>query len=315
MSFVEGDFSAPVQIDLNTIRAQGFGMVQFDHGDQGMVVNFRWESVRNAARSREVGRPFHDRKIFVTIHPPGERLNIIDREVVDSDKYRWPRQWNSFCANKVHVPEGTPVSMLFPANPEIAGNLEGWGIYTVEQLANLSAAGIDSIGMGAQEWVNRSKRYIADASKGVSHHHFEEMKRQHDSKVRTLENTIADLNNRVGKLMDIVNNQPVHVTRQVHDAGIHDPYPYSAPANGGAPRRPGYVSVEPVPGAPSDQFAPSPSIVPDAEPVQFSSFVGAAQKPQFVEPPAGFVSPQEQVINANHPAAAPRGRGRPRKQA
>src|SRR5579863_4420243 len=124
--------------------------------------------------------------------------------------------------------------------------------------------------MGCQEWVNRAKKYLERASRGVDHHQLEELDRRHQSEIRTLHNTIADLNNRIGKLMDIVNDQPGHVRRVVHEAGIHDPFPYSAPSDGSPPRRPG---MEPAASA-------------DPEPVDFISAQGTTA--EWVEPPAGF---------------------------
>ena len=60
------------------IKWQGdVGVVQYGGGDSKQVVMFYLKPVRNPAKSAEMGRPYFDDKVFVRIHPPGERLNIV----------------------------------------------------------------------------------------------------------------------------------------------------------------------------------------------------------------------------------------------
>ena len=113
------------------------GVVNYGGGDASMVVMFYMKAVSNPAKSAEVGRPYFDDKIFVRIHPPGERLNIVDREATNLEKQRYPLQWQQFQANAPQVSDGTPVDLLFPASPATAGALKASGVHTVEQLAKL----------------------------------------------------------------------------------------------------------------------------------------------------------------------------------
>src|SRR6202035_5847395 len=150
------------------IKWQGdVGIVQYGGGDASQVVMFYMRPVRDPAKSTEAGRPWFEDKIFVRIHPPGERLNILDREATDVDKRRFPLQWAQFKDNAPQVSTGTPIDMLFAANPSIAAALKASGVHTVEQCAQLSAHAIETIGMGAQQWVNEATRYLEVANKGV----------------------------------------------------------------------------------------------------------------------------------------------------
>lgn len=141
------------------------GQVKFGNDDLTLAV-FYTKSVLNEAKTLEHNRPFHENRAYVRIQPPGERLNIVDRPVQDSDKRRWPKAWNDYLNDRVQVPEGTPVDQLFVNHPAIADNLKGAGVFTIEQLANLSGNAIDNIGMGAQDWVNKAKTYLEQADKG-----------------------------------------------------------------------------------------------------------------------------------------------------
>lgn len=151
-----------------SIRWQGdVGVVQYGGGDPSMVVMFFMKPIANSAKSAEAGRPYFDDKVFVRIHPPGERLNIVEREASEVDKNRFPRQWAQFKENAPQVCEGTPIDMLFAAKPSIGAALKASGVHTVEQCAALSAHAIETIGMGAQQWANEAIRYLEVANKGV----------------------------------------------------------------------------------------------------------------------------------------------------
>lgn len=173
------------------IKWQGdVGVVQYGGGDTSMVVMFFLKPIRNAAKSAEEGRPWFDDKVFVRIHPPGERLNIIEREANDSDKRRFPMQWAQYRENAPQTADGTPIDMLFADKPSVAAMLKASGVHTVEQCAKLSAHAIETIGMGAQQWVNDAQRYLEVADKGVKASQLKRALDEKDQKINTLENKI-----------------------------------------------------------------------------------------------------------------------------
>jgi hypothetical protein len=91
------------------------------------------------------------------------------------------------------IPDGVPLNQLFPDKPQIVDTMRGYNIHTVEQLANLSADAIGTVGMGAQEWVNKAQRYMERVEKGINHHQFEQAISQRDHEIATLKRQIADL--------------------------------------------------------------------------------------------------------------------------
>lgn len=189
------------------IKWQGdVGVVQYGGGDPSMVVMFFTKPVRNAVLSEQNGRPFFDDKIYVRIHPPGERLNIIEREATDGDKRRFPMQWMQFKENAPQTADGTPVDMLFASKPSVAAMLKASGVHTVEQCAKLSAHAIETIGMGAQQWVNDAQRYLEVADKGVKASQLKAALDEKDRKINTLENQIDMLKTELEHIRENQNN-------------------------------------------------------------------------------------------------------------
>lgn len=178
------------------------GTVQYGGGDSSMVVMFYVRPVPNPAKAAETGRPYFDDKVFVRIHPPGERLNIIDREATQQDKQRFGMQWHQFEQNRPQIANGTPIEMLFAATPSVAAALKASGVHTVEQCAELSAHAIETIGMGGQNWVNSAKRYLEVADKGVKGSQLKKALDEKDLQITSLSHKIVLLETELNQLRD-----------------------------------------------------------------------------------------------------------------
>ncbi len=68
------DFSSPTGINWRG----DVGVVEYGN-DRSMVAIFYNKPVHNPAKSVKDGHPFYEDQVFVRIHPPGERLNIVER--------------------------------------------------------------------------------------------------------------------------------------------------------------------------------------------------------------------------------------------
>lgn len=187
------EFRPSTGMDHASIASQGFGMVQYGPTDDKLIVGFYKKSVLNQARSRAEGKPVHEGRDYVKIQHPGETLNVVDRPVLEGDQHRWPRQWQQYQIGVRQIPDGVPISLLFPARPEVETMLRGYNIHTVEQLAGLSGEAISTVGMGAQEWVNAAQRYMERANKGVNHHQFEEALAKKDQQIAALTRQVAEV--------------------------------------------------------------------------------------------------------------------------
>lgn len=172
------------------------GNVGYDSGivDRNMVCMFYMRPIHSPGKSKEAGRPFYEDKVFVRIHPAGERpLNVVDREATDMDKRRFATQWHQFQQNKMQQPEGTPIDLLYPDHPSVAAMLRANGISTVEQCANLSGNAIESMGMGSQRYVNAAKTYLEAATKGVGVTRLRAELEERDREIRVLNRKVESL--------------------------------------------------------------------------------------------------------------------------
>jgi hypothetical protein len=186
-------------------QSETVGVVEYA-ADKNQQAIFYMEPQLDPQKSAEMGRPIKKDTIMVRIAPPGERLNIVVRPAQQSDTRRWPMQWNQFQQHKKQTGDGTPIEMLFPATPSIAANLKASGVYTVEQCATLSGHAIDSIGMGAQKWVNAAVKYLEVASRGVKASQMQKELDQRDGEIRVLNQKVVDLTTTVQRLMANINN-------------------------------------------------------------------------------------------------------------
>lgn len=225
---MDGDFSAIAKDDI--AWSGHVGTVQYG-GDRSMVVMFYNKGVQNPAKSAEAGRPFFEDRVFVRIHPPGERLNIIDRPMQDSDRRRWPMQWAQFKENRAQIPEGTPIDLLYPDQPAIAQTLRASGVHTVESCAELSANAIETIGMGVQRFVNDAQKYLSTAQKGIGATQFRRELEERDRTINSMQHTIDMMKVEMQKLHEVASSRVDVSAVQAAMAGLQSrpTYPPSAP--------------------------------------------------------------------------------------
>lgn len=152
------------------MQGNGWGMVRTGPGDDQMLCIFYKRAVHNAIKSAQEGRPIYEDLDYVRIQAPGETTQVVDRPTQQTDKQRWPAQWQAYAAGKDQVAEGTPLGLLFPRHPSAVAMLQAIGIMTVEHLANASATAIGAIGMHGQDYVNYAQKYINGATSGAAFH-------------------------------------------------------------------------------------------------------------------------------------------------
>lgn len=225
------DFTSPTNISwLGDV-----GRVEYGGGDKGMIAMFYNRPMHNPVKSQEHGRPVYEDKVYVRIHPPGERLNIVDREASQSDKRRFPNQYRHFQENTEQHPEGTPIDLLYPESPAIAAMLRANGVSTIELCAELSAQAIDTIGMGCQQYVNAAAKYLEASNKGVKVTQMRHELEVRDREIKVLKQMVEEMKgtissmkqNNVGGVPDLAALQaliaasmqrPVHMPQAGFDA-------------------------------------------------------------------------------------------------
>lgn len=207
------EFARHNPINPQDFNAQGVAMVEYGPGERNLIVAFYPKAKRNEAKSKAEGKPVFDTVDFVKIQHPGEKLNIVDREATEIDKRRFSNHWNAYCQGRAQIPDGVPLNLLFPNHPHIEATLKQYNVHTVEQLANLSGNAIGTVGMGAQDWVNKAKKYLEQAEKGVNHHQMQKLLDERDNKIAQLQRQIDEMAAQFAQAVAAQTNQPVPVTR------------------------------------------------------------------------------------------------------
>lgn len=135
------------------------------HGsDASLYVEFYNESVHNAAKSTDAGRPIHDDAVFVRIVIPGGKTTV-ERPIKEEDKLRFPRQWAHFQQQGTTGGMiGTPLKEWVALSRAQVADFNAVGIFTVDQLAGLNDHGIQAIGMGGREWKAKARAFLAAAA-------------------------------------------------------------------------------------------------------------------------------------------------------
>lgn len=121
---------------------------EMGQGDGGLHVEIFDEPVELTYKSKEMGYPFFEDRPFIRIMAPGDSLNVIVREITESDKQRWPRHWALY--KQMGSNAGVPGFQLeeWPAiSRSMAKNLKSMGFHTVEQISQASDQNISRLGM------------------------------------------------------------------------------------------------------------------------------------------------------------------------
>lgn len=178
------------------------GVLEYGGGARGMVALFYNKSVHSPQKSADSGRPVYEDRVFVRIAPPGERLNIVDRPATDQDRRTWAQQWAQYQQNKQQTPEGTPISLLYPDHPAVGDTLRAFGIHTIEQCGELTAHAIDTIGMGAQRYVNDAQKFLKMSERGVKATEFRREVEERDGQIRVLTRQLEEMQGEIRRLTE-----------------------------------------------------------------------------------------------------------------
>lgn len=109
-----------------------------DPGDDRLWVKFERCSHLNDAESREQKRPIFEMRDYIRIVVPGDQTTTVHRPIRESDKIRFPRQWEAYKAGKEAQVTGFPLTEWGQMTRAQCDELAYFKIQTVEQLAGLA---------------------------------------------------------------------------------------------------------------------------------------------------------------------------------
>ena len=160
--------------------------------DARLYVEFFAHSEHQPFKSQEAGRPIFEKKDYIKIIQPGERDQMV-REVTDLDKMRFPKQWQAYENQQAQIPDGTPLAVMFPQDPQICDQLRALKIHVVEHLAGLGEEGIKRLGMGGRDYVERAKNFLAAASNMKGAHEMQRKLEAQADEIATLKAALERL--------------------------------------------------------------------------------------------------------------------------
>lgn len=164
-----------MSLDFNPSSYTPDGVALFGD-DSKLLVKFFVHPELSQIRSRKEGRPVHDDVVMVSVIQPGEKEEV---KVLANDwhKARFPKQWEAFEKGHAQSISGTRLEFLFPGEPSTILMLNGFNVFTVEQLAGLSDTGMNNVPRG-RDLAVRAQKYLQSAGSGSSFHQVEEMQKQ-----------------------------------------------------------------------------------------------------------------------------------------
>jgi hypothetical protein len=157
------------------------GMMQ---GPDGSILRFLYDSVRNEVATVAEGRAIFDTVLSVDVITPGQKSSTprFELERIWSEKSLKHMAPNTEPSKKTYKymeyqeqiekfkrqeaagdMGGTPLKMWPRVDRGLAATLMAANVYTVEQLAGISDANLDIVGIGGRELREQAKAFLASA--------------------------------------------------------------------------------------------------------------------------------------------------------
>ena len=99
-------------------------------------------------------------KDFVEIMFPGDTKTIVNRQVKEEDKMRWPQYWDAYERGESFKAQGFPLEQWHSMDEGLIRMLNLKHVYTVEQLAQVTDQNGPGLGMGWRELVSKAKAFV-----------------------------------------------------------------------------------------------------------------------------------------------------------
>lgn len=174
------------------------GQVMEQGSDRSLMVRFHMHPVQMNKASAEAGRPIFEDRLFVNIMVPGDRTTEVDRPATDADKQRFPRHWELFQRSNGEGVIGTPLKEWPLASASMIREWNALGVYTVDQLANMSDANIGRI-LGGTKFREAARNYLKAAADQAPITAMQQQLAERDNTITTLTQRLADLEAAVAK--------------------------------------------------------------------------------------------------------------------
>jgi len=165
-------------------------------GDEKLFVVFFNHPRKDEEKTLAEGRPQFKDEAYVRIMVPGDKDSVVIRPARDMDKQRFHKQWASFERGEGEIHEGTPLKAWPMVTRSQVEELKFFGIYTVEQLADLADVHVQKF-MGVGVLKQQAQAFIQASREAAP-------LVQLNAALEDKDNEIAALNQALTELQDAV---------------------------------------------------------------------------------------------------------------
>lgn len=147
----------------------GYGLTESAYnpndGDATLAVKFEKRPVENKTRTLAEGRPIFEEVDFITIEQPGNKDEVRDHKVRQSDINRFPEHWKRYKArtDNEEALTGTPLSEWPQISRSQVEELTFYHVRTVEQLAAVTDANLQNM-MGGVVMKQKARAFLEQAT-------------------------------------------------------------------------------------------------------------------------------------------------------
>lgn len=220
-------------------------------GTQSVI--FLYRPILNPERSKEDGRPRYDAKPFIRIAQPGDRDNVIVRQVwldetesnIMADNVRFRDKWEAFLKGQDAPEDGTPLEHWPAITSEQRAELAHFQIRTVEQLAGLTDINASKF-LGIRALQKLAKDFLEAAKDGAVITRLHDTIEKQDVKNKEYERVLHEQAETIRQLQQMVEVQ--QKIRMEADAEKVDPeriVPPTGESQGEAPPPPSRAFLRP----------------------------------------------------------------------
>jgi hypothetical protein len=166
---------------------------------KGLVVLFEIIAVQNEEKSQKEGRPIYDEVDSIKIYAPGDRHNVIHRQILPNDKIKFAQEYVAWKQGRELSNSGTPLEAWPIISKGQIEELKFFHVRSVEQLAALTDGNAQNVGpilrlrQNARDWLAAAEdgKHVAKL-RGEIH--------AKDSEITNLQRQLKQLGDTVEKL-------------------------------------------------------------------------------------------------------------------
>lgn len=141
-------------MDINKFKATGTA-------EDGNIITIYTRKVLNNFKTKEAADFIYDFHPYIRIVSPGQKHSVVDTKMNADHKKRYPAHWEAFEKKESMRNNGTSLLDWTGVENSMIADLEALHIFTVEDMTNVSDAGLDNIGPGARKMRDRAKLFLA----------------------------------------------------------------------------------------------------------------------------------------------------------